>query len=61
MIETFIAVKFLKDCGNIQDVPTPYYITIPWVVVITVCGLYYLYLRIFRSDAKPYTKINEMA
>lgn len=58
MIETFVSVKFLKDCGNIQYVSTPEYITYPWIIVIVGCGGYYLFLRFFRPSAKPYTKIS---
>lgn len=60
MIETFIAIKFLKDCGNIQDVETPAYILYPWVVFIVAASTYYAYLRVFRSNVRPYISVTSM-
>ncbi|EAR94564.1 phosphatidylserine synthase (macronuclear) [Tetrahymena thermophila SB210] len=47
--EAFIALKFIQDAGNIQFVPTPLYISVPWIIVISSSIMYYLYLR-FKPD-----------
>ena len=48
--ECLVSVKFLKDAGNIQYVETPEYIWVPWVLLLSAMGLYYVYLRVFRCQ-----------
>jgi hypothetical protein len=45
LVEVLISWKFRHDTGNITDNPTPLYISLPWIIVGTVCLLYYLKLR----------------
>ncbi len=49
-----ISWKFRHDTGHIQDVETPLYITIPWIVAIVVSVGYYLYLRFKNNRTTKY-------
>lgn len=47
--ETIMCYKFRKDGANIQDTPTPLYISIPWILGWVILYSHYFYLR-FRTD-----------
>lgn len=32
-----------------EDAPTPLYVTIPWIIIVISCIVFYLYLR-FKPD-----------
>ena len=57
-LETFISIKFLRDAGNIYYVDTPDYITYPWIIVVSIGVIHYLYLRIYRYKMIPNVTIN---
>lgn len=49
LLEILISWKFRIGAGNTIDVDWPLYVSVPWIIIITVCTLYYLYLR-FKRD-----------
>ena len=53
-LESVISWKFRHDTGNIQDEPTPFYISIPWVVTVAIFIGYYLYLRFHPQKITKY-------
>ena len=47
--ESIIAYKYRYGTGNLQDEPTPLYISVPWSIFLGMIGSYWLYLR-FKPD-----------
>ena len=35
----------MEGAGNMENAPTPLYVTIPWIIIIITCLTFYLYLR----------------
>lgn len=50
VVESWVSIKFLKDCGNLQEESTPWYITAPWLAAGAV-GLVH-YWRLSRGKAE---------
>jgi hypothetical protein len=47
--EILITYKYRFGTGNLNFVPTPAYVWVPWAIIFVVCFGYWLYLR-FKSD-----------
>lgn len=53
--ESFVSIKFMKGAGNIDfEATTPAYIWAPWVLMILLGGMFYLYLRFFGVRIQKY-------
>ena len=48
-VEAYVALKHIKDSGNIVEAVTPYYISLPWMFLGLFVIEYYIYL-VYRKD-----------
>ncbi|CAD8049084.1 unnamed protein product [Paramecium sonneborni] len=55
VIETLISIKFLPDCGNLQNENTPIYIWLPWFIVALLSFLWWIKLQLAepKKSLKP--------
>ena len=57
-LESYVAVRFRRDSGNTVDAPTPWYIWVPWFLIISHSVSYYVFL-LTKKDATTETTGNE--
>jgi phosphatidylserine synthase 2 len=59
--EALIAYKYRYGTGNLQFVPTPFYVWGPWALVALVCFSFWIYLRfIYEGRTKKYIEADEV-
>lgn len=52
--ESILCYKYREGTGNIQKVPTPLYISVPWAITLAMMGAYWLYLRFKKNRTKKF-------
>ena len=55
-MEAFVSFKFMKGSEDtLENNPTPFYISVPWILVLTILTAFYLYLRFKRNHTTIHT------
>ena len=52
--EMILAYKYREGTGNLQDVPTPIYIWLPWTATMAAGVAYWFYLRFKKGHTIKY-------
>ena len=55
-LEVLCSYKFRHNAGNTLQNPWPLYISVPWLTLLFVCVIYYLYLRFKPNHSTKYPK-----
>lgn len=52
--ESILSYKYREGTGNIQNAPTPLWVSLPWGMFIGSICVYWLYLRFKKNRTKKY-------